>query len=104
MPLTNLRKEIDKIDYKIHDLLNERAQIALQVGKAKVEKDGEKTEFYRPERERNILEAIKKYNKGPLSDQAVSNIFKAILTESVLLQKAHYQRGQDNDYHRHTRR
>ncbi len=91
MSLENLRKEIDAIDYQIHDLLNERAKINLKVGKLKVEKDGEKAVFYRPEREKQILEEINKYNTGPLSDTAVANIFKSILTECRNLQEKHYK-------------
>ena len=96
MSLVNLRKKIDEIDYKVHDLLNERAKIALQVGKIKVENKDTKTEFYRPEREREILEKISKYNKGPLSDQAVANIFKTIISECLLIQKQKYPQEQNH--------
>lgn len=90
MTLQDIRKEIDKIDYQIHDLLNERAKLALKVGKLKIQEDGESTEFFRPEREREILAAISKHNQGPLSDDAVVNIFRVIIQECHQLQvKAH---------------
>jgi len=94
MKLQKIRQQIDNLDYKIHDLLNERAKLALQVGKIKVEKDGTNVEFHRPEREHEILEEISKYNVGPLADEAVANIFKSIMTECLRLQIATFSTGE----------
>ncbi|MCB1828147.1 MAG: chorismate mutase [Coxiellaceae bacterium] len=94
MSLSNLRKEIDKIDYQIHDLLNQRAKIALEVGKKKIEEDGENVEFFRPEREKAILEAVSEYNQGPLSNEAVAHIFRVILQECCELQINTYQKSE----------
>lgn len=93
MALTNLRKEIDKIDYQIHDLLNKRAKIALKVGKKKMEEDGKGAIFFRPEREKQILEAISEYNKGPLNNEAVTHVFRVIMEECCQLQINTYQKS-----------
>ena len=58
--LSKFRKEIDLIDKEIIDLISRRGKLAKQVGLIK--DDGV---IYRPEREAQILAALKKYNKGP---------------------------------------
>jgi chorismate mutase / prephenate dehydratase len=85
--LEKFRNEINAIDYKIHDLINERAKIALEIGKIKVQKDGPTTDFYRPEREKQILDRISEYNKGPLNAKAIHNVFKIIMQECLILQE-----------------
>ena len=57
--LLKFRKEIDLIDKEIIDLISRRGTLAKQVGLIK--DDGV---IYRPEREAQILVALKKYNKG----------------------------------------
>ncbi|WP_082160436.1 chorismate mutase [Candidatus Coxiella mudrowiae] len=47
---------MDEIDYQIHDLLNQRAQYALEIVKVKIAEDGKLTKFYRPKRKAEILE------------------------------------------------
>lgn len=84
--LKKLRQKIDDIDYQIHDLLNQRAEYALEIAKAKVKQEGELTKFYRPEREAEILERITAYNKGPLDVKAVAAIFKIIMKKCRDLQ------------------
>ena len=93
MPLNDLRKKIDAIDYQIHDLLNERAKIALEVGKTKKNSDGEQAEFFQPEREQQILKAVSEYNKGPLSNEAVTQVFRVILQACRQLQINTYQKS-----------
>ena len=88
MTLEDIRKEIDRIDYQIHDLLNQRAKLAIKAGEMKIKKDNKKTIFFRPEREREILAAVSEYNKGPLNNVAIVNIFKVIIQECLQLQVA----------------
>lgn len=72
--LTELRKEIDDIDFQILKLLNKRARTALQV---RIAKGG--TNIYRPEREAQILRQVVAKNKGPLSNEALETLFKSII-------------------------
>lgn len=88
--LKQLRDKIDRLDYHIHDLLNERASIALQVADAKVAENASLSDFYRPEREAEILQKITAYNKGPLSAEAIASIFKAIMKECLHIQEEKY--------------
>ena len=80
--LLKFRKEIDLIDKEIIDLISRRGTLAKQVGLTK--DDGV---IYRPEREAQILTALKKYNKGPLKSESIVNIFKAIISNCRALEK-----------------
>jgi len=73
-----LRRQIDATDDKMLDLLNQRAALALQVGKIK-KKAGEK--LFDAERESEIYERVMKNNSGPLSSQAVLRLFERIIDE-----------------------
>ncbi len=84
--LDNIREKIDQIDNDIQQLINERAEIALTVGKIKKSTD-DKPVFYRPEREAEILQKIINRNNGPLSDNQVSLIFRDIMTACLYLQQ-----------------
>src|SRR5437879_13525195 len=52
--LEQARVRIDAIDEKIHQLINERARLAQLVGISKT-RDGRTVDFYRPEREAQVL-------------------------------------------------
>jgi len=78
-----LRKQIDKIDRKILELLNKRAELAIKIGKLK-QKTGE--EVYIPNREKEILLNLLKENKGPLPKESLQNIFSEILHAGRTLQ------------------
>ena len=75
--LKKKRKKIDLIDRKLLHLLNERLRIALEVGNIK-KKMGEK--IYDPRREEEVLEGIRKINRGPLREEDLEKIFKTIMS------------------------
>jgi chorismate mutase-like protein len=83
--LEDYRRRIDKINMKLCRLLNQRAGIALKIGNIKSVL-GQK--IYSPKRERTILEAVSKQNKGPLSKSSLQRIFKAIMRETRTLEKS----------------
>ncbi|HEX8763384.1 MAG TPA: chorismate mutase [Candidatus Saccharimonadales bacterium] len=72
--LTELRKKIDDVDDQIVDLLNQRAQLALQ---ARIAKGGRTV--HRPQRENQILERVAKINQGPLSAEAIQTLFHSVI-------------------------
>lgn len=82
--LERLRKEIDSIDQKILELLNKRAEIAIEIAKVKREKN---LKFHSPEREREILERITALNKGPFPNDALKVIFREIISASLSLEE-----------------
>jgi len=82
--LENLRKEIDQIDDKVLVLLNHRADIAKAIGKIKAQNGDD---VFVSDREREILDRMIEKAKGPLSDDAIEDIFQSILTACRSLQK-----------------
>ncbi|MDR0762160.1 MAG: prephenate dehydratase [Campylobacteraceae bacterium] len=73
------RREIDKIDDKILELLNERMNFVKEIG---VLKHSEKQPIYRPEREKEILERLKRQSSGFVKDGAVEAIYSEIFAVS----------------------
>ena len=82
--IDRLRKKIDGLDERIVKLLNERAAVAKLIGRIKSEAD---SAVYMPERERNVLDNVVKISKGPLSSEAIADIYQDILNNCRDLQK-----------------
>lgn len=81
--LKKYRDKIDAIDAQILALVNARAQLARQIGGLK--EDGV---IYRPEREAQILRRLQEQNNGPLEAEAVSHIFRSVMSNCRALEKA----------------
>lgn len=84
--LQTLREHIDALDAQIQELLNERARCAQQVAQAKIAQ-GEQTDFYRPEREAEVLRRVRERNRGPLPDAEVTRLFREIMSACLALEK-----------------
>ena len=84
--LLTLRERIDLLDEQIQTLLNERAHCAQQVAHAKIAQ-GETGDFYRPEREAEILRRVRERNTGPLDDAEVTRLFREIMSACLALEK-----------------
>jgi chorismate mutase-like protein len=76
LALKKKRKEIDLIDQKLSTLLNQRVRMAQMIGKIKKEM-GKK--IYDPGRENEVLERLKRKDKGPLMGNDLEKIFKTIM-------------------------
>ena len=72
-----LRKKIETVDGQILHLLNERAGVALEVGRAKSEGN---IDLYDPQREEAILQRLKLENSGPFPQRAISSVFREIIS------------------------
>ena len=84
MSLDKLRKQIDKLDAKLIELLNERVSVALEIGKTKKEQGGE---IYVPAREKAVFERICELNKqGPLPDKSARAIYREIMSAALALE------------------
>lgn len=83
MEISDWRKKIDETNEKILSLLNERARYAIEIGSIKKKSD---LPVHDEEREKRIKEQISSLNKGPLSDQAVWEVFDTIITETKALE------------------
>jgi chorismate mutase / prephenate dehydratase len=84
--LDEVRSRIDSIDEKIHDLINDRARLAQIVGISKT-RDGRTVDFYRPEREAQVLRMARERNNGPLRDEEVLRLFREIMSACLAQQE-----------------
>lgn len=84
--LKTIRDRIDELDEQLQSLISERASLAEEVAKVKLER-GEEVLFYRPEREAQILRQVKERNKGPLSDEEMARLFREIVSACLALEK-----------------
>lgn len=84
--LADVRAKIDEIDRTIQSLIAERAQFAHQVGKAKG-KLAAAVDYYRPEREAQVLRMVVDRNEGPLSDELLVHVFREIMSACLAQQE-----------------
>lgn len=84
--LVEIRARIDAIDAELHRLMNERAGFAQQVGISK-HASGRTVDFYRPEREAQVLRTALKRNKGPLRDEEILRLFREIMSACLAQQE-----------------
>ena len=82
--IEKLRKNIDEIDAEILNLLNQRTELALQIGDAKSKNSDS---VYVPHREKVIIERLKSLNTGRFPDDALEATFREILSGCRSLQK-----------------
>lgn len=78
--IQSFRERIDGIDAQIHQLLNERARVAKQVGASKVAQGLHTADFYRPEREAQVLRKAIERNAGPLRNEEIVRLFREIMS------------------------
>ena len=89
MDISDWRAKIDELDKILVDLLNQRADYALQIGEIKKARG---IKVHAPERERWILEEVQALNKGPLSDEAIRRLFERIIDESRRQERESYEK------------
>lgn len=81
--IDDLRDEINKTDRKLVELLNRRAEIALEIGR---EKKKEGLEITDREREKAVLDRVKRLNQGPFSDAQLERVYRALISETKDIQ------------------
>jgi chorismate mutase/prephenate dehydratase len=84
--LAEVRERIDGIDAQIQALIAERADWARQVGKAKGPLKAA-IDYYRPEREAQVLRKVLDRNEGPLSDEVLLRLFREIMSACLAQQE-----------------
>jgi chorismate mutase/prephenate dehydratase len=84
--LAEIRERINEIDERLQALINERAVFAQKVGIAKGELT-QAVDYYRPEREAEILRNIKERNDGPLRDEEMLRLFREIMSACLAQQE-----------------
>jgi chorismate mutase/prephenate dehydratase len=83
--LRQLRDRIDALDVKIQQLINERAGCAEQI--AAIKQAAGDGNFYRPEREVDVLRRVIARNKGPLSGEEMARLFREIMSACLALEE-----------------
>ena len=86
MTIGGWRKKIDEIDMILLQLLNLRAEFAVEVARLKEE---EGLALCAPERELKVLERMQNSNAGPLDREAVGRIYRLIMDETRRLEAVH---------------
>ncbi len=86
LDLNKVRGQIDSIDEQIHALINDRARLAQLVGISKT-REGRTVDFYRPEREAQVLRMARERNTGPLRDEEVLRLFREIMSACLAQQE-----------------
>lgn len=84
--LKAIRERIDRIDQQLQVLIVERAVAAQQVAHIKLSEDPQ-TEFYRPEREAEVLRRVKSRDTGPLDGEEVARLFREIMSVCLALEQ-----------------
>ena len=85
MDIAHLRKEIDLLDSKIVELLNQRAKIVIKIGEIKKQN---RAQVYAPSREQEVYSRITSQNKGPLTNDCLAAIYRELMAGSLILEKA----------------
>jgi chorismate mutase/prephenate dehydratase len=84
--LSEIRERINDIDKRLQSLINERAMIAKQVGVAKGGL-GSAVDYYRPEREAEVLRSVLERNQGPMRDDEMLRLFREIMSACLAQQE-----------------
>jgi len=82
--LDALRAQIDDLDRQIVELLNARARVVIEIGKAKQVGGGQ---IYAPDREKAVLDGVAKLNAGPLPQKTLQAIYRELMSGSFALER-----------------
>ncbi|MEM7782491.1 MAG: prephenate dehydratase [Planctomycetota bacterium] len=82
--LSDLEDAILKMDGDLTGLINERANLVIQVGEFKRKSD---VPIYAPHREAAVLKKIRNLNQGPLLDRTLESIYRELMSGSFALEK-----------------
>jgi chorismate mutase/prephenate dehydratase len=82
--LQPLRDAIDAVDRRLVELLNERARLAVEVGRLK---QAIGAPVYRPEREAEVLRRVAALGGGPLPAAGLQHVFREIMSACRALER-----------------
>ncbi len=76
MDIADWRLRIDELDRQLVELINQRAECALEIGRLKRDSA---MPVYEPDRERIIFDNIARNNAGPLSTMQMRQVFERLV-------------------------
>jgi|CZKC01.1.fsa_nt_gi chorismate mutase-like protein len=79
MTIEEFRERIDQVDDQLLRLLSVRAQLAIEIGGTRRESG---LALYDPAREQEVVSRILENNPGVLDAEALTRLFRDIVTES----------------------
>ena len=88
MTIDELRQRIDRLDEQLVELLSERANCALEIGKLKHNLG---LEVYQPDREAEVLHHVQSHGRStgsPLAGDAIARVFERIIDEARRIERA----------------
>ena len=83
--LEPLRQRIDELDARLVQLLNERAEVVVRIGRVKRD---DASPIYAPDREQRVLAQIRRFNQGPLPDSCLQAIWRELMSGSFALERS----------------
>jgi chorismate mutase/prephenate dehydratase len=81
--LDGLRAKIDRVDRALVELLNQRAELVVEVGKIK---RATGVPIYAPHREAEVLAKVLGHNAGPLHDRTIEGVYRELMSGSFRLE------------------
>jgi chorismate mutase len=90
--LSRCREQIDDVDRRILELLNERTRIVERIGQVKIELA---LPIYEPKREDDVFRNVLAHNHGPLPADAVKRVFERIIDEMRTVQRTRMLQRQE---------
>lgn len=82
--LENLRNQLDDVNLKLLDVINERAKLVQEIGRVK---STQGVNRFDPVRERKMLDLIAEKNEGPFETSTLQHLFKKIFQAGLELQE-----------------
>jgi chorismate mutase len=89
LDIEDWRNEIDALDERLVDLLNQRSTCCIEIGRIKRDRG---LAVYSPDRETEVLDHVANRNGGPLESDAVRRLFERIIDESRRLERVTIER------------
>lgn len=84
--VADARAQIDRLDQQIQGLITERARWARRIGLAKAAEQAA-AEYYRADREAQVLRRVVDRNQGPLSNEELVRVFREIMSACLAQQE-----------------
>ena len=88
--LGRLRNRIDEIDRRIVALLNERAQVGIEIGRVKASTG--RTAMFDADREQEVLRQVAGANVGPIDEPALLGLYQQIIDLTRRLEESQRER------------
>jgi|TARA_B100000886_G_scaffold328312_1_gene276587 chorismate mutase len=85
--LIELRESINEIDKKLIDLIKERMEISVKIGKYKSDNN---LSILNNNREKEVIENLKNYNDNKLDNKFIERVWLQIMGYSKIIQNQCY--------------